>query len=329
MQRADRREEGARPCDADRPPRQVRLPAVARRAAARTARRCTDDAIFRIYSMTKPIVSVAAMMLVEEGRLSIIDPVSAYIPAFADVKVGVPNGDTLDLQPLRRPDDGAGPHAPHFGPDLRLHRRVARSEADQGGRRPEPRRVRRPRTSRRSPRCRSCISRGRPGNTASRPTCSGASSRSSRARRLSDVLRARLFGPLGMTDTGFFTPHAKLARRADPFSFDFMIAAGVDSVNADRAAEIRIRAAAGLVSTLADYARFAAMLSSGGTFDGVRILEPAHARLHGERPSRRERQTGTTPCCGPGHGFGLGFAVRTDPARRRARAASASTSGAA
>ena len=62
-----------------------------------------DDAIFRIYSMTKPIVSVAAMMLVEEGRLSIIDPVSAYIPAFADVKVGVPNGDRLELAPLRRP----------------------------------------------------------------------------------------------------------------------------------------------------------------------------------------------------------------------------------
>jgi len=48
-----------------------------------------DDAIFRIYSMTKPIVSVAAMMLVEEGRLLITDPVSQYIPAFANTKVGV------------------------------------------------------------------------------------------------------------------------------------------------------------------------------------------------------------------------------------------------
>ena len=57
----------------------------------------TDDAMFRIYSMTKPIVSVAAMMLVEEGRLLINDPVSKYIPSFANVKVGVPNGDKLDL----------------------------------------------------------------------------------------------------------------------------------------------------------------------------------------------------------------------------------------
>jgi CubicO group peptidase (beta-lactamase class C family) len=63
----------------------------------------SDDAIFRIYSMTKPIVSVAAMMLVEEGRLLITDPVSKYIPAFANLKVGVVNGDKLDLAPLKRP----------------------------------------------------------------------------------------------------------------------------------------------------------------------------------------------------------------------------------
>ena len=63
----------------------------------------SDDAIFRIYSMTKPIVSVAAMMLVEEGRLALTDPVSNLIPAFANLKVGVVNGDKLDLAPLKRP----------------------------------------------------------------------------------------------------------------------------------------------------------------------------------------------------------------------------------
>jgi CubicO group peptidase (beta-lactamase class C family) len=62
----------------------------------------SDDAIFRIYSMTKPIISVAAMMLVEEGRLLITDPVSKYIPAFAEPKVGVEKGDCLDLVPLKR-----------------------------------------------------------------------------------------------------------------------------------------------------------------------------------------------------------------------------------
>src|SRR5262249_18698865 len=62
-----------------------------------------DDGIFRIYSMTKPIVSVATMMLVEEGRLLITDPVSKYIPAFANVKVGVVGGDKLTPTPLKRP----------------------------------------------------------------------------------------------------------------------------------------------------------------------------------------------------------------------------------
>ena len=61
------------------------------------------DAIFRIYSMTKPIVSVAAMMLVEDGRMFLAEPLSKYIPAFAEAKVGVEKGDRLDLVPLKRP----------------------------------------------------------------------------------------------------------------------------------------------------------------------------------------------------------------------------------
>src|SRR6201999_4464480 len=63
----------------------------------------SGDAIFRIYSMTKPIVSVAAMMLVEEGRLLITDPVSKYIPAFANAEVGVVNGEKVELAALKRP----------------------------------------------------------------------------------------------------------------------------------------------------------------------------------------------------------------------------------
>ena len=111
-----------------------------------------EDAIFRIYSMTKPVVSVAAMMLVEEGRLSIIDPVSTYIPAFANVKVGVANGGQLDLAPLKRPITiqdlmrhtsgltygftgvAAGPEAPQGG-------RCPRPEPDVGGKRRRDRRA--------------------------------------------------------------------------------------------------------------------------------------------------------------------------------------------
>jgi CubicO group peptidase (beta-lactamase class C family) len=63
----------------------------------------SNHAIFRIYSMTKPIVSVAAMMLVEEGRLFLADPLSKYVPSFAETKVGVEKGDSLDLLPVKMP----------------------------------------------------------------------------------------------------------------------------------------------------------------------------------------------------------------------------------
>ena len=115
-----------------------------------------------------------------------------------------------------------------------------------------------------------------------------------------------------MVDTAFFTPESKLDRRADPFSFDFMTAAGVDTHDITSPPKFE-SGGGGLMSTLADYTRFAAMLSFGGAIDGVRIHQSPHARLHGERPSRRERVRKDHYLLWPGHGFGLGFAVRTDP----------------
>ena len=72
----------------------------------------TTDAIFRIASMTKPIASVAAMMLAEEGSLEIAVPVATYLPEFAEMTVGV------ERRRGRADDDSAGPAAPHLGADL-------------------------------------------------------------------------------------------------------------------------------------------------------------------------------------------------------------------
>ena len=88
------------------------------------------DSIFRIYSMTKPIVSTTLMQLVEEGRLQISDPVSKYLPEIGNMKVGTevtgPDGrPVLHLSDPDAADDGAGPAAPHLGPDLRRPRHVA------------------------------------------------------------------------------------------------------------------------------------------------------------------------------------------------------------
>ncbi len=271
-----------------------------------------DDAIFRIYSMTKPIVSVAAMTLVEEGRLSIIDPVSAYIPAFAEVKVGVPNGDRLELAPPRRPVTiqdlmrhtsgltygftGVSPvQKLTKAEDLRNPGRTTAEIVEATAALPLMH---------------------QPGDAWEYGLSTDVLGRIVEViegARLSDVLRARVFGPLGMIDTAFFTPESKLARRADPFSFDLMIAAGVDPVNSTSPPKFE-SSGGGLVSTMADYARFVAMLNNGGVLDGVRILSPRTiafmASDHLGANANRDHYL-----LWPGHGFGLGFAVRTDPGK--------------
>ena len=271
-----------------------------------------DDAIFRIYSMTKPIVSVAAMMLVEEGRLSIIDPVSAYIPAFADVKVGVPNGDRLELAPLRRPvtiqdlmrhTSGLTYGFTGVSPVQKLTKAADLRNPDRT-------------TAEIVEAIAALPLMHQPGDAWEYGFSTDVLGRIVEiveGARLSDVLRARIFGPLGMTDTAFFTPESKLARRADPFSFDFMNAAGVDPVNTTVAAEVRVRRRRPRV----DARRLHALRRHAEQRRRPRRRahpQPADARLHGERPSRRERKP-RPHLLWPGHGFGLGFAVRTDPGK--------------
>ncbi|MGH6798184.1 MAG: serine hydrolase, partial [Roseiarcus sp.] len=116
-----------------------------------------------------------------------------------------------------------------------------------------------------------------------------------------------------MVDTAFYTPADKVARRADPFSFDFMTAAGVDT--RDSMSPPRFESGGGgLMSTLADYTGFAAMLSGGGAIGAMRILGAQTiafmASDHLDAGVRKDHYL-----LWPGHGFGLGFAVRTDPGR--------------
>jgi CubicO group peptidase (beta-lactamase class C family) len=272
----------------------------------------TDDAIFRIYSMTKPIVSAAAMMLVEEGRLLITDPVSKYIPAFANLKVGVVNGDEVNLAPLKRPITvqdlmrhtsgltygftGASPvqkaikAANVVNPDRSLAENV---EAMAG-----------------------LPLMHQPGEVWEYSVSTDVLGRVIEViegARLGEVLQARIFEPLEMRDTAFFTPESKVARRADPFSFEFMTAAGVDARESTSPPKFE-SGGGGLMSTLADFTRFAAMLSAGGAIDGVRILSSQTltfmASDHLDAKVDRSHFL-----LWPGHGFGLGFAVRTDPGK--------------
>src|SRR5208282_482067 len=213
-----------------------------------------DDAIFRIFSMTKPIVSVAAMMLAEEGRLTIIDPVSAYIPAFVDVKVGVPNGDRLDLAPPRRPITVQDllRHTSGLTYGFTGASPVQKLTKAAGVRNPD-------RTTAENVEAIAALPlMHQPGDAWEYGVSTDVLGRIVEiveGARLSDVLRARIFGPLGMTDTAFFTPEAKLARRADPFSFDFMTAAGINAESQTAPPKFE-SGGGGLVSILVDYTGF-------------------------------------------------------------------------
>jgi CubicO group peptidase (beta-lactamase class C family) len=272
----------------------------------------TDDAIFRIYSMTKPIVSVAAMMLVEEGRLLIADPVSKYLPAFANLKVGVVNGDKLGLAPLKRPitvqdlmrhTSGLTYGFTGVSPVQMLIKAAnvvnsSRSLAENVEAMATLPLMHQP---------------GEVWEYGLSTDVLGRVVEIVEGASLGEVLRGRVFEPLHMADTAFFTPESKLNRRADPFSFDFMTAAGVDT--SDSASPPKFESGGGgLMSTLGDYTRFAAMLSGGGAIDGVRILSPQTlafmASDHLDAKVDRSHFL-----LWPGHGFGLGFAVRTDPGK--------------
>jgi CubicO group peptidase (beta-lactamase class C family) len=272
----------------------------------------SDDAIFRIYSMTKPIVSVAAMMLVEEGRLLITDPVSKYIPAFANAEVGVVNGEKLELAPLKRPitvqdlmrhTSGLTYGFTGASPVQKLVKAANVADAN--------------RTAAENVEAMAALPlMHQPGEVWEYSLSTDVLGRIVEiveGASLGEVLQHRLFGPLHMVDTAFYTPGSKLSRRAGPFSFDFMIAAGSDTRGSTSPPKFE-SGGGGLMSTLADYTRFVAMLANGGSLDGSRILG-AHtlafmASDHLDQSVRKGHYL-----LWPGHGFGLGFAVRTDPGK--------------
>jgi CubicO group peptidase (beta-lactamase class C family) len=277
----------------------------------------TADAIFRLYSMSKPITSVMAMMLVEDGALRLDDPLSKFIPAFATASVGVDTGGgdehaTSGLAPLQRPitiadllrhtsgitygfygDDPARKRYAQldlYGRDWDNESWAARIAqlplAEQPG---------------------TLWDYGHSTDILGRviEVVSGQS--------LLAVEKARLLDPLGMADTSFYiTDPARRARVAEPFAGDRGV--GVVTGMHDPARVRRWEAGgSGMISTAPDYARFLQMLLNGGTLDGRRYLKPETVALmtkdHVGPGSGVKRDYYYFP--GAGSGFGYGFAVRT------------------
>ena len=266
------------------------------------------DAIFRIYSMTKPIVSVALMMLVEEGRLFIADPIAKFVPELADLKVGVEKDGKLELvaakraitiQDLLRHTSGltyaftgnsavqrlyaeAGIGAPRV-PNAEFVTALAKLPLLQ-----------QPGTS---------WDYGHSTDVVGRivEVVSG--------QTLGAFLREKIFAPLGMNDTGFFAPADKHDRLAEPFDKDPDAGTAVKLLDVRTAPRFEM-GGGGLVSTMDDYARFVQMLYCGGTLGGTRILGRKTIAFMASDHLGPNVRIGTTFLLPPGHGFGLGFAVR-------------------
>jgi CubicO group peptidase (beta-lactamase class C family) len=277
----------------------------------------TADTIFRLYSMSKPITSVAAMMLVEDGKLALNDPVSKYIPAFADMKVGVETKDnsgkpTLKLEALARPitiEDllrhTSGLTYGFYGENIlrRLYAEADLFNADLGNAEFVERIARLPLAEQPG----TMWDYGHSTDVLGRviEVVSGKS--------LYQFEKERILDPLGMTETAFYVADGlKRPRVAEPMPNDRAISptTRLRDVMQPRKAE---SGGAGMVGTIGDYARFCQMLLDGGTFQGRTYLKRETIALmasdHIGPETRIARDWAYYP--GPTSGFGLGFAVRT------------------
>ncbi|WP_316214758.1 MULTISPECIES: serine hydrolase [unclassified Bradyrhizobium] len=268
------------------------------------------DSIFRIFSMTKPIVSLAIMMLVEDGELLLSDPVAKFIPEFADQKVGVETGSgELELVPLERPitiqdllrhtsgiayeHTGTGPVHQLYQQSRVRSRKITNAEH-------------------------ASIVAGLPlicqpgaGFNYSRSTdILGRVIEVVSGKPLGSLLAERILGPLGMADTGFYTEQHNAGRLAEPLERDPWTGEQVQLFNMIER-PIMESGGGGLVSTAMDYARFCQMLLNGGSLDGVRLIGRKTLELMAsDHLPHGCKIEGTI--LSPGHGFGLGFAVRKD-----------------
>ena len=277
----------------------------------------TADTIFRLYSMSKPITSVAAMMLVDDGKLALDDPLSKFIPAFADVKVGVEGHDdagkpTLRLEPARRPitiEDllrhTSGITYGFYG-DSAVRKLYASSDLFDGdfdNAAFVARLARLPLAAQPGTRWDYGHSTDVLGRVVE--IVSGIS--------LFAFEKERLLDPLGMTETAFSladpTQRSRVAEPLPEDRFDRPIAGLSEPILPKRWES----GGAGMIGTIGDYARFAQMLLNGGTLEGRRYLTPATVALmtsdHVGPAANVARDAMYFP--GADSGFGLGFAVRT------------------
>jgi CubicO group peptidase (beta-lactamase class C family) len=284
------------------------------------------DSIFRIYSMTKPLASVAGMMLVEDGVIQLTDPISKFLPAFKDMQVSVvstgadgkatynnvPAARPIIVQDLLRhsaglayaeitknePVKAAYVAAKFSQPGIHEYDSRGMTPAEQVERIAKAPLVHQP---------------GTIWEYSMAVDVLGRVVEAASGKRLGVFLDERLFKPLQMVDSSFWLPAAKLPRLAQPMPVD--PASGQKISVLDVAAEpMNDSGGAGALSTASDYLRFAQMLLNGGELDGARVMSRSTIKLmtsdHLGTRIAAPLQPGELLLGTPGYTFGLGFAVR-------------------
>ena len=282
--------------------------AIGRQSPAE-ARPMAHDTIFRIFSMTKPIVSVGIMMLVEEGHLLLAEPVAKFIPEFAKQKVGVENNGKLELVDVQRPmtvqdllRHTSGITYDHTGNSLvqqlyqqsRLRSRKI-TNAEHAAMVAELPLICQP---------------GAEWNYSRSTDILGRIIEVVSGKTLGAFLTERILAPLQMAETAFFTGEENAGRLAEAFPTDPWSGEKVQLFNMLEKPAME-SGGGGLLSTTMDYARFCQMLLNGGTLDGNRLLGRKTLELMAaDHLSPQVKIKGDLVPAG--HGFGLGFAVRRE-----------------
>ena len=286
------------------------------------------DAIFRAYSMTKPLVSVAAMILMEEGKLELTDPISKFLPEFKNLQVSVAQTDpfgkvTYVLTPAEREptvQDLLRHSAGLAYGEITANAQVKEAYTKAGVFRPDI-----------EYNARDLTPEEEVTNLAKAPLIHQPGTRweyslavdvlgrvveKASGMRLEEFLDERLFKPLKMADSGFYVPQNKMPRVAEALKTD--PASGAPNKLIDVSVPPKnASGGAGSVSTADDYLRFSQMLLNGGELDGAQILSPTTVKLmtsdHLGPYIRPVVEPGELLLGVKGYTFGLGFAVRKEP----------------
>lgn len=274
----------------------------------------SPDAIFRIASQTKALVSVGIMMLQEDGTLLISDPVSAYLPAFERTTVAAADGDGgYEVVPSRRSITIR---------DLLTHTAGVGYGTGAGGERWSQAEITGWYFAHRDEPVRATVDRMAALPFASQPgerwvygygtDILGAVIEAASGQSLQEFLRTRILEPLDMRDTHFYLPASDAHRLAAVYNLgDGRLRRAPDGPGMQTQGQYvagprkSFSGGAGLLSTARDYARFLQMLLNGGTLGDARLLSPTSVHLMTEN-----HVGGLYP--GAGMGFGLGFSVRLD-----------------